>query len=221
MTGSHQRVGNWPGVTVERKSGHFRHGDARFEVIDLPGIYSLLSVNATDAQDARIARDFLLDADIDVIVNVVDASSLARGLYLTSELLDLDIPVVVALNMMDVADRHGMHIDPVHARRPHRRPGRAVGRESPRGHRHAERRDRERASKRSDRLERDTQARHRADTGARNDARNASRANSPNTALRVIAASSRPRCSKATRRLPRESVASVSSPTRSPRPAKR
>ncbi len=112
LTGSHQRVGNWPGVTVERKSGYFRHGDAQLEVIDLPGIYSLLAVNATDAQDARIARDFLLDADIDVLVNVVDAASLARGLYLTAELLDLDIPVIVALNMMDVADRHGMHIDP-------------------------------------------------------------------------------------------------------------
>ena len=73
LTGAHQRVGNWPGVTVERKSGHFRHGDERLEVVDLPGIYSLLSVNATDAQDSRIARDFLLDGDIDVIVNVVDA----------------------------------------------------------------------------------------------------------------------------------------------------
>ncbi|HTK98486.1 MAG TPA: Fe(2+) transporter permease subunit FeoB [Pseudomonadales bacterium] len=112
LTGSHQRVGNWPGVTVERKSGYFRHGDARLEVVDLPGIYSLLAVNATDAQDSRIARDFLLDAEIDVIVNVVDAASLARGLYLTAELLDLDTPVIVALNMMDVADRHGMHIDP-------------------------------------------------------------------------------------------------------------
>ena len=112
LTGSHQRVGNWPGVTVERKSGHYLHGNERLEVIDLPGIYSLLTVNATDAQDARIARDFLLSADIDVIVNVVDAASLARGLYLAGELLDLDIPVIVALNMMDVADRHGMHIDP-------------------------------------------------------------------------------------------------------------
>src|SRR4051812_13854252 len=112
LTGAHQRVGNWPGVTVEKKSGHFRHGDARFEVVDLPGIYSLLAINATDAQDARIARDFLLDAQIDLIVNVVDAASLARGLYLTSELLDLDVPGLVALNMMDVADRHGMHIDP-------------------------------------------------------------------------------------------------------------
>src|SRR5262249_57521327 len=111
VTGSHQGVGNWPGVTVERKSGHFRHGDARLEVIDLPGIYSLLAVNATDAQDARIARDFLLDADIDLIVNVVDAASLARGLYLTGELLDLDVPVVVALNMMEVADPNGMHLE--------------------------------------------------------------------------------------------------------------
>src|SRR5262245_35364597 len=112
LTGAHQRVGNWPGVTVERKSGHFGHGGVRLEAVDLPGIYSLLSVNASDAQDARIARDYLLDADIDLIINVVDAASLARGLYLTGELLDLDIPVVVALNMMDVADRHGVHIDP-------------------------------------------------------------------------------------------------------------
>lgn len=112
LTGAHQRVGNWPGVTVERKTGHYRHGDERIEIIDLPGIYSLLSVNATEAEDARIARDYLSGTDVDVIVNVVDASSLARGLYLTSQLLDLDTPVVVALNMMDVADRHGMHIDP-------------------------------------------------------------------------------------------------------------
>ncbi len=112
LTGSHQRVGNWPGVTVEKKSGHFDHGNSRVEVVDLPGIYSLLAIDQSDALDARIARDFLLDAEIDLIVNVVDAASLARGLYLTSELLDLDVPVVVALNMMDVADRHGMHIDP-------------------------------------------------------------------------------------------------------------
>ncbi|NJN51072.1 MAG: Fe(2+) transporter permease subunit FeoB [Gammaproteobacteria bacterium] len=112
LTGAHQRVGNWPGVTVERKSGHYRHGDERIDIVDLPGIYTLLSVNATDAEDARIARDYLASANVDAIVNVVDASSLARGLYLTSQLLDLDTPVIVALNMMDVADRHGMHIDP-------------------------------------------------------------------------------------------------------------
>jgi len=112
LTGAHQRVGNWPGVTVERKSGHYRHGEARVEVVDLPGIYSLLAVNATAAEDARIAREFLASASVDVIVNVVDAASLARGLYLTTQLLDLDTPVVLALNMMDVADRHGVHIDP-------------------------------------------------------------------------------------------------------------
>jgi ferrous iron transport protein B len=112
LTGAHQRVGNWPGVTVERKSGQYRHGDARIEVVDLPGIYSLLALNATAAEDARIARDFLASNAVDLVVNVVDAASLARGLYLTSQLLDLDTPVVLALNMMDVADRHGVHIDP-------------------------------------------------------------------------------------------------------------
>ncbi len=112
LTGAHQRVGNWPGVTVERKSGSYRHGDDRIEVVDLPGIYSLLAIDATEAEDARIARDYLASAAVDLVVNVVDASSLARGLYLTSQLLELDTPVVVALNMMDVADRHGMHIDP-------------------------------------------------------------------------------------------------------------
>jgi ferrous iron transport protein B len=112
LTGAHQRVGNWPGVTVERKSGLYRHGDARIEVVDLPGIYSLLALNATAAEDARIAREFLSSHEVDLIVNVVDAASLARGLYLTSQLLDLDTPVVLALNMMDVADRHGVHIDP-------------------------------------------------------------------------------------------------------------
>jgi ferrous iron transport protein B len=112
LTGAHQRVGNWPGVTVERKSGHYRHGEARIEVVDLPGIYSLLAVNATAAEDARIAREFLSSQSVDLIVNVVDAASLARGLYLTTQLLDLDTPVVLALNMMDVADRHGVHVDP-------------------------------------------------------------------------------------------------------------
>lgn len=112
LTGGHQRVGNWPGVTVERKSGTFHHGTSDFELVDLPGIYNLLSTDAGDALDEQIARNFLLTADIDAVINVVDASSLTRGLFLTSQLLELDIPVVLALNMMDVADRHGVHLDP-------------------------------------------------------------------------------------------------------------
>ena len=112
LTGTRQRVGNWPGVTVERKTGSFAHGSTRVDVVDLPGTYTLDATGA--AEDERIAREFLLDPDstaADVLVNVVDAASLARGLYLTLELLTLGRPVVVALNMMDVADRHGLHID--------------------------------------------------------------------------------------------------------------
>ena len=111
LTGTRQRVGNWPGVTVERKTGRFRHGDSAVEVVDLPGTYSLETIG--EAIDEQIARNFIIEqaSDIDVLVNVVDASSLARGLYLTLELLETGLPVVVALNMMDVADAHGLHID--------------------------------------------------------------------------------------------------------------
>ncbi len=111
LTGTRQRVGNWPGVTVEKKTGTFRHGTSMVEVVDLPGTYSLDAVG--DALDEQIARHFIIDQsdEIDVLVNVVDASCLARGLYLTTELLATGKPVVVALNMMDVADRHGLHID--------------------------------------------------------------------------------------------------------------
>lgn len=111
LTGTRQRVGNWPGVTVEKKTGSFRHGEADVGVVDLPGTYSLETIG--EALDEHIARSFILDQgdEIDVLVNVVDASSLARGLYLTLELLATGNPVVVALNMMDVADSHGLHID--------------------------------------------------------------------------------------------------------------
>jgi ferrous iron transport protein B len=118
LTGARQRVGNWPGVTVERKSGHYLHGGEVVQVVDLPGTYSLTPVGG--ALDEQLARDYLTGSDHglaadetppDVIVNVVDASSLARGLYLTTELLEQARPVVVALNMVDVADRHGQHID--------------------------------------------------------------------------------------------------------------
>ncbi len=111
LTGTRQRVGNWPGVTVERKTGSFRHGDSAVDVVDLPGTYSLETIG--EAIDEHIARSFIVDQsdEIDVLVNVVDASSLARGLYLTLELLETGLPVVMALNMMDVADSHGLHID--------------------------------------------------------------------------------------------------------------
>ena len=109
LTGARQRVGNWPGVTVERKTGHYRHGGATLQVEDLPGIYGLEP--AGEAVDERIVQRYVNDGRADVLVNVIDASSLARGLYLTLELLERGQPLVVALNMMDVADRHGCHID--------------------------------------------------------------------------------------------------------------
>lgn len=109
LTGAHQRVGNWPGVTVEKKSGQFSLGDAHIQLVDLPGIYSLeqefLGV------DEQIARDYLRDGDIDVVVNIVDANNLQRNLILTQQLLEGDVPVIVALNMIDVAQEHGVQVD--------------------------------------------------------------------------------------------------------------
>ncbi len=111
LTGARQDVGNWPGVTVERKSGTYRTGTARIEVIDLPGTYGLSAADASHALDERIARDFLTSGEADVIVNILDASKLERGLYLTAQLLEFGRPMVVALNMTDVATRHGIKVD--------------------------------------------------------------------------------------------------------------
>ncbi len=108
FTGIRQRTGNWPGVTVDRKEGHFALDDRLVTVIDLPGIYSL----DASSLDERITRDYLLARDFDLIINVVDAANLERNLYLTVQLLEMGVPVVLALNMMDVARRHGLRIDP-------------------------------------------------------------------------------------------------------------
>ena len=107
LTGSHQHVGNWPGVTVERRSGFFAGPDGPVEVVDLPGTYSL----SAQSEDERIAARFVADPAVDVIVNVLDASNLERNLYLTTQLLELRRPVVYALNMMDDAGKDGLKID--------------------------------------------------------------------------------------------------------------
>lgn len=108
LTGAHQHVGNWPGVTVEKKSGAllscwFQTMEAAPEVVDLPGVYSL----APFSQEEQITRHFLLNEPPDVIINVVDATHLERNLYLTLQLLQLNCPVVLALNMMDELQRNG------------------------------------------------------------------------------------------------------------------
>jgi len=107
LTGIHQRTGNWPGVTVDRKEGHCQIGANPCVVIDLPGIYSL---DAT-SMDEQVSRDYLLAREADVIVNLVDANNLERNLYFTLQLLEMGVPMVVAVNMMDVARERGMEID--------------------------------------------------------------------------------------------------------------
>lgn len=107
LTGMHQQVGNWPGVTVERKTGHLEHAGYRIEVIDLPGTYALTAYSLEE----RIARDFILQERPDVVVNVVDAANLTRHLQLTVQLLETGADVVVALNMWDELQRTGAHLD--------------------------------------------------------------------------------------------------------------
>jgi ferrous iron transport protein B len=104
LTGARQRVGNWPGVTVERKSGFFKIQDTAVEVVDLPGTYSLLMVSETASIDEKIACEYILGNSVDLIVNILDASNLERNLYLTLQLLEMQVPMIVVLNMMDVAE---------------------------------------------------------------------------------------------------------------------
>ncbi|MEX2144304.1 MAG: FeoB small GTPase domain-containing protein [Anaerolineales bacterium] len=107
LTGSRQHVGNWPGKTVERKVGSFIQDGVEVELVDLPGIYSLSAFSIEEI----VARDYILDEKPDAIVSVVDASNLERNLYLTVQLLELGLPVIVALNMSDLAARRGLQID--------------------------------------------------------------------------------------------------------------
>lgn len=104
LTGSHQHVGNWPGKTVEQKSGFINLDDCQIEIIDLPGTYSL---NAYSMEEI-IARDFLLEENPDLVISVVDAANLERNLYLTVQVLELGIPVLIALNMNDIAEHRGI-----------------------------------------------------------------------------------------------------------------
>ncbi|WP_028450957.1 Fe(2+) transporter permease subunit FeoB [Chitinibacter tainanensis] len=110
LTGSRQQVGNWPGVTVERKSGQLRQGPQQVEVVDLPGVYSLNAAPDSSA-DEQVTRDYILSGAARFIVNIVDASNLERNLYLTTQLLELGVPTLLVLNMMDVAEAQGIEID--------------------------------------------------------------------------------------------------------------
>ncbi len=111
LTGANQRVGNWPGVTVDRKEGRYRYGDQTVTVVDLPGIYAIDAEDAGSVDEA-IARDYLLSGQAQVVVNIVDAANLERNLYLTTQILEIGLPLVVALNMTDVAEDQGTQVNP-------------------------------------------------------------------------------------------------------------
>jgi len=107
LTGLSQHVGNWPGKTVERKEGEHISDDARMQIIDLPGTYSLTAFS----EEERIAREYIISVTPDVIVLLANASAMERSLYLLSELLLLEPPVILAVNMIDVAEEQGIHVD--------------------------------------------------------------------------------------------------------------
>jgi ferrous iron transport protein B len=107
LTGLHQHTGNWPGKTVEKKEGQFEHNGLTVNVVDLPGTYSLTAYSPEEI----IARDFIIEQHPDAIINVVDATNLERNLYLTVQILELDVPMVLALNMTDDLKKIGARID--------------------------------------------------------------------------------------------------------------
>ncbi len=111
LTGARQRVGNWAGVTVERKEGFSPPLTTEVTLVDLPGTYSLTTISSQTSLDEQIACHYILSGDADMLINVVDASNLERNLYLTLQLLELGIPCVVALNMLDIAEKQQVRID--------------------------------------------------------------------------------------------------------------
>lgn len=106
LTGSNQYVGNWPGVTVEKKEGKLK-GHKDVIITDLPGIYSLSPYTLEEV----VSRDYMLDEKPDVVINLVDATNLERNLYLTTQIMELGIPVIMALNMIDLANKNGDKIN--------------------------------------------------------------------------------------------------------------
>ena len=106
LTGSSQYVGNWPGVTVEKKAGKLKKHSG-VEIVDLPGIYSLSPYTLEEV----VSRNYLIEEKPDAIINIVDSTNLERNLYLTTQVLELGLPTVVALNMSDLVEKQGIKID--------------------------------------------------------------------------------------------------------------
>ncbi len=109
LTRNTQKIGNWPGVTVEKKEGLFTLDESTFKIVDLPGIYSL----SAHSEDEKVAREYLLSGEADLVLNIVDTVNIERNLYLSTHLLEMDIPMMLVLNMKDVAETRGILIDPI------------------------------------------------------------------------------------------------------------
>ena len=107
LTGAHQHVGNYPGVTVEKKQGKCRHGDYEITFVDLPGTYSLSAYSTEEL----VARNFIIGEHPDVVVDIIDASGIERNLYLATQLIEMNVPLVLAFNMSDIAEQKGMQFD--------------------------------------------------------------------------------------------------------------
>uniref|UniRef100_UPI0001B04C4C FERROUS IRON TRANSPORT PROTEIN B HOMOLOG n=1 Tax=Methanocaldococcus jannaschii TaxID=2190 RepID=UPI0001B04C4C len=107
LTGENVYIGNWPGVTVEKKEGEFEYNGEKFKVVDLPGVYSLTA----NSIDEIIARDYIINEKPDLVVNIVDATALERNLYLTLQLMEMGANLLLALNKMDLAKSLGIEID--------------------------------------------------------------------------------------------------------------
>ena len=103
LTGSNQRVGNWAGVTVDKKEGYFNN----YNIVDLPGIYAM----DTYSNEEKVAKNFLQTSDVDIILNIIDASNISRNLYLTMQLKQFKKPIILAVNMIDIAEKKGIKID--------------------------------------------------------------------------------------------------------------
>jgi len=111
LTGSRQHVGNWPGVTVEKKTGEYSFAGKLIELVDLPGTYSLEAADDQVSLDEKVARDYVASKDADLIINIIDASNIERNLYLTSQLIEMRVPMILVLNMMDAVKQRGVKID--------------------------------------------------------------------------------------------------------------
>ncbi len=111
LTGSRQHVGNWPGVTVEKKTGYYSYHGKRIALVDLPGTYSLEADDDNVSLDEKVARDFVASQQADLVINIIDAANIERNLYLTTQLIEMRVPMLLVLNMMDAVKKRGIKID--------------------------------------------------------------------------------------------------------------